>query len=722
MAQNQNTKTVAAVIVAAVIAVGCVAAAGWLVWKYKHASNDLLANLDAEHTVAAGELRELDALAATALDALKSVPPGVLDKELSADAVVAKLGFNPAERAAWAASGLDPEAGIAVVLDDRLVPGGSDDRTPVPYVVVRVTDPEKLNALLKKFGAQVALNSNPGVQEVKILEASLFVGVRGKDTVVAPVPDSENRKASLKVAFESLLKTDGLRLGEDSQFKTATEGRKNATFVTYVASKNLTQWLQGTEKTDAQFFAQLFPAAALWLGLENGARLVTSTEAQSALAQIVKPEKTAPSCARLLPKEGWGASRLSINLKDAPTGIVRLLAPSMDASARDQVKGATDQFTKTTSVNWTEITASFSGHFCMGYDVAGVIGAAMSGRAPAVWLGMVGVQDGTQADLLLAKTSGLLKSVGAVTVADADVGGRKGYAVTLGEISVAIVRDGDRILVAPAVAQLQAALAREKADSMAGSSLADALDGDVVWGFAVDLKPAIDAAKLGLATVGDKSIQAASPAINGVLDKLLAQRFIGAALVLDKASLSFGTRGEAQLQSTIALLPVLAVVAVPQFTKYMRTAKTAEAIELLDLLKKGAATYYTTPRTDASGVVVPCQFPETIGITPSVTTCCSDGGADADGDDRCDANPAAWDARTWSALKFAITDQHYFRYEFRSSGTLADATATIRAYGDLDCDGNFSTFELSLKGDPNATLQGCEMVSTGAMFSDNETE
>lgn len=180
-----------------------------------------------------------------------------------------------------------------------------------------------------------------------------------------------------------------------------------------------------------------------------------------------------------------------------------------------------------------------------------------------------------------------------------------------------------------------------------------------------------------------------------------------------------------ELMIVVAIIAILAVVAVPQFTKYMRSAKAAEANEMLDLIKKGSASYYTTPRTGSDGSHIDCRFPGTTVITPiGANSCCNSGApSDTDSDDRCDANSSDWDNKTWAALKFAITDQHYFIYQYvANSASMAGSLATGKAHADLDCDSSLSTFTLSLKGDPNATHAECDQVGTGAIFRDNETE
>ena len=177
-----------------------------------------------------------------------------------------------------------------------------------------------------------------------------------------------------------------------------------------------------------------------------------------------------------------------------------------------------------------------------------------------------------------------------------------------------------------------------------------------------------------------------------------------------------------ELMIVVAIIAILAVVAVPQFTKYMRAAKAAEANEMLDLLKKGSATYYTTPRVKGGTLVkLECQFPGNVGVTPTGASCCVDAN-DADNDERCDSKPGNWNHASWSALKFAITDQHFFQYSYTSTGVYGTATFTAQANADLDCDTIMSTFQLTGTGDPKSTGAECDMSGTPAIFRDNETE
>ena len=141
--------------------------------------------------------------------------------------------------------------------------------------------------------------------------------------------------------------------------------------------------------------------------------------------------------------------------------------------------------------------------------------------------------------------------------------------------------------------------------------------------------------------------------------------------------------------------------------------RTSEAMKQLDKIMKGASVYYTMPHVTSEGRKLPCQFPASGKSTPAAT-CCTKGGADKDGDNRCD-NYSVWDKEPWSSLNFQMVDQHHYVYEVKSSGTLKDAKMEIFAYGDLDCDGKMSTFKRTLLGDPQANMAECSMRSPGAI-------
>jgi prepilin-type N-terminal cleavage/methylation domain-containing protein len=132
-----------------------------------------------------------------------------------------------------------------------------------------------------------------------------------------------------------------------------------------------------------------------------------------------------------------------------------------------------------------------------------------------------------------------------------------------------------------------------------------------------------------------------------------------------------------EMMITVAIVGVLAAVAIPAFLGYFKKAKSTEARTLLTKIYAGAKTYYLENR----------QFPVSApAITPALGTCCSGGG------DKCAPLASRWTDETWIALQFSVDDPHYYSYQYTTSNSHTQFYA--RAFGDLDCDGIYSTFQM----------------------------
>lgn len=142
---------------------------------------------------------------------------------------------------------------------------------------------------------------------------------------------------------------------------------------------------------------------------------------------------------------------------------------------------------------------------------------------------------------------------------------------------------------------------------------------------------------------------------------------------------------------TFMVQGILASVAIPAFIKYTRKAKTSEAVENLYRLRAGAKAYFHADHYGERGNLLPRRFPVSSGWTPA-SSCCAQGTT-------CSPEPAAWNRAPWTNLNFALTTPHYYQYRFASRGVNGDATATIEARSDLDCDGHYSSYKLLLMAD-----------------------
>ncbi|HEU5059091.1 MAG TPA: hypothetical protein VFU21_21305 [Kofleriaceae bacterium] len=143
--------------------------------------------------------------------------------------------------------------------------------------------------------------------------------------------------------------------------------------------------------------------------------------------------------------------------------------------------------------------------------------------------------------------------------------------------------------------------------------------------------------------------------------------------------------------------------------EYIRKSKGSEAQTSLRMMELGARQFAEAGAVEAGSMQAAPGFPRaSAGPTPPLGTCCK-------GDrGRCAPDPALWSQPPWSDLDFTIEHPHYFSYEYKAAPDGKSFTAL--AYGDLDCDGDHSTFSLSGTIGPDGITQ------VGALARQNPLE
>lgn len=183
-----------------------------------------------------------------------------------------------------------------------------------------------------------------------------------------------------------------------------------------------------------------------------------------------------------------------------------------------------------------------------------------------------------------------------------------------------------------------------------------------------------------------------------------------------------------ELMIVVAILGILAAIAIPTLTLYIRRAKTAEASGQLAKLFDATSAYFTSDRVDrgevtqigdggvvADGATHRCPHPSLApgggeaGFTPGLN--CNDGPggrcvpAQGGGGGAGVYDIGEWGGNPmWNALNFGMEQAHFFHYNYASSNTNTGYGAcqfTAQAFGDLDDDGEYSTFERSGAADQN---------------------
>jgi prepilin-type N-terminal cleavage/methylation domain-containing protein len=200
-----------------------------------------------------------------------------------------------------------------------------------------------------------------------------------------------------------------------------------------------------------------------------------------------------------------------------------------------------------------------------------------------------------------------------------------------------------------------------------------------------------------------------------------------------------------ELMIVVAILGILAAIAVPALTKYMRRSKTSEARVQIAKLFDAASAYFNEEHVErgevqiigqgaAISALAPHRCPHQTGqetgqteatITPDLGTNCNlgPGGRCVPAEGGGGAGYYEIDLwgnnRVWNSLNFQQEQAHFFHYNFRASNAATGFGAcqfTAQAFGDLDDDAIYSTYERSGAADENG------VNAAAGLYIDQEVE
>ncbi len=165
-----------------------------------------------------------------------------------------------------------------------------------------------------------------------------------------------------------------------------------------------------------------------------------------------------------------------------------------------------------------------------------------------------------------------------------------------------------------------------------------------------------------------------------------------------------------ELMIVVAIIGILAVLAIYGVRKYLANAKTAEARNSLGQMGKDQSTEYE--KESMAGVAlapggvagVSRSLCLTAGPVPALAANIK--GQKYQSSQAAGADWNVGDSKTgFPCLKFAMNDPQYYMYSFITVGpAIAGGTWAGQAQGDLNGDGNLSTFTLNGLIQPSMTF------------------
>lgn len=177
-----------------------------------------------------------------------------------------------------------------------------------------------------------------------------------------------------------------------------------------------------------------------------------------------------------------------------------------------------------------------------------------------------------------------------------------------------------------------------------------------------------------------------------------------------------------ELMIVVAIVGILAALAIYGVTRYMKNAKTAEARNSTGQLAKDAAAAFSREKMPAGVLVAGSSAAVSNKLCESaVKTVPSDKAAIAGKKYQSAASEWVGDTADevdvgWKCLKFSMDQPQYYMYNYTSKDPeTATGTFEAIAQGDLDGDGDLSTFTLA-----GSILDGTVAISPALGETDPE--
>lgn len=397
----------------------------------------------------------------------------------------------------WAKAGLDPTGEYTFVMDKRVGISDDDDFVQMPIFLTKVSDRDKLIALLTELDDKVKIGPEAGAI-TPLLSGDRTVGLLGAHGDRLAVAHRLGGDVDTAPAgFEAFLAGSGAQLADADAFKHAMHDGS--------AGAGLYFWIGdfGLDSLGSAFGLGLRDSG---LGLHQNARVsdllsmplgsVGVRVGQDGLSVRLVPKGStwdvfkaafqgndAPKdIGRVIPAKGWTAGRLSVDLKGDVTAALSSLGMG------DQViQGALGQL----GLSWDEVTGALSGELGFGIDHTRLMELFEGGFSPPDRILIIGARDGDKADALVDKLTKVAANSMDLVRSEISVGGKKAIRLGRDAATIVVARLDDLLLLTQSEAAMAEAIARADGDNLSQTSGGAVLRERVPFAGVIDVGPAL---------------------------------------------------------------------------------------------------------------------------------------------------------------------------------------------------------------------------------------
>ncbi|MBV71215.1 MAG: hypothetical protein CMH52_07675 [Myxococcales bacterium] len=648
------------------------------------------AGIDSPHLILQDLIRILDDIKQTFEESSPSAVLDALTKISSPKKRAEFIGFDPATEDGWKSIGIDPGLGLYVVGDKTLF----QPKNPMMFGF-GLESREKFLKYLHSKGKQIQfIEGANGVDTVVANQRVMgLLGQRGPYTYLFPISRNTKNLDQLKVAFSDFIKSTST----NSDALVIPGQARAAQFIGLINFDPLFDVIKGMEQgppADIEFYKKKLKS----FGARNGsgvfaAHLRAKKPGQDTLRKLFGVP-TKMTTAKFYGQDKWALARLSINWPEFFQGLAELMPPSM-AQQRMVVTMAQTAIATNMGFSQEIFKEALSGHMMFGLDLSSIKSA--------------------QPEILFAETRAVI-ALGTHNAKAAKVlfdtvmsklgthpdprfipkaqrfGEYDGYHWPAAPGNPALVLAEDAVLIGPNAASVKQALEHAKSNNFASTKSGVSIQAKgIIIGSHVPYNDVLEMIVRMARSTNDlnQTEQESITALSNLLDQSKASKPMEMALKLeDGVKLNY----EGELIGTQFVSGIISAIVIPAFTTLKKKSMSTEAKVNLQRLAMAQRAYYEADRADRNGKILPKQFAGPSKLVPGNPTefMCKDGRPI-----EFKPTPETFSAPVWQALGFAIEDPFRYAYQVEIEGKGTLSRFTVRAVGDLDCDGQLSTFEQS---------------------------